>query len=235
MLTKILTPFYLPLVLEMPALKTCGGQRSLKPGASPSQQANSARDGNKPAASSYTLVTPAGPFSAAPGNLCSGPGWDPKDSSEQEQIHGELEHISPSLSSKAMVENKTWWWEPRAQPFISPLLWHKNSGKATPFSISALRALSDLVWESGFVWGGKILVLFSTSHLDTGCSTTSWAAKLTIPHQRLHHMSVSRCEGGWPPWPRDLEAPCGSCYGDVLPLKHFQSWLGLSAWRTKLS
>lgn len=115
MLTKILTPFSLPLVLEMPALKTCGGQRSLKPDASPSQQANSACNGDKPTASSYTLVTSAGPFSAAPGNLCSGPGWDPEDSSEQEQIHEELKHISPPLSSKAMVENNMWQWDPRAK------------------------------------------------------------------------------------------------------------------------
>lgn len=234
MLTKILTPFSLPLVLEMPALKTCGGQRSLKPDASPSQQANSACNRDKPTASSYTLVTSAGPFSAAPGNLCSGPGWDPEDSSEQEQIHEELKHISPPLSSKAMVENNMWQWDPRAQTLISPLLWHKNSGKASPFSISALRALPDLVCKSEFIWGGKILVLFSTSQLDTGCSTISWSANLTIPHQRLHHMSMSRCEGGWPPWPRDLEALCVPCSGVVLSLKCFQSWLGLSAWHTKL-
>lgn len=80
-----------------------------------------------------------------------------------------------------MEENSTWQRDPRAQYFISPLLWCKTSGKVAPFSVSALRVLPGLARKRGFIWEGRTLVLFSTPHLDMGCSTIPWAAKPTTP------------------------------------------------------
>lgn len=129
----------------------------------------------------HSLVMSAGPFSATPGNLSTGPGWDLKDSSEREQIHEEIKNISPPLCSKATEDNNTWQWDPRARYFISPLLWCKTFDKATPFPVSAFMVLPGLVRKRWFIWEGRTLALFSSPHLGMGCSTIPWAAKPTTP------------------------------------------------------
>lgn len=181
--TRILTPFSLPLMLEIPASKSY----EVRGASSPVQLLH-----NRPtlpvmetspllvSVLTRSLVMSTGAFSAAPGSLSSGLGWDTKDRSKREQIHEELKHISP-LSSKAMEENTTWQWDPRAQYFLSPLLWCKTSGKATPVSVSAWRVLLGLAHKCGFIWEGRTSVLFTTPHLDMGCSTIPQAAKPTTP------------------------------------------------------
>jgi len=75
--TRILTPFSLPLVLEMPASKACGVRGASSPVQLLSNWTTLPAMETGPLLVSFptdSLVVSAGRFSAALGNLSSGPG-----------------------------------------------------------------------------------------------------------------------------------------------------------------
>lgn len=128
----------------------------------------------------HSLVMSAGPFSAAPGNLSSGLGWDPKDSNEWEQIREELKRISPSLSSKAMEENSTWHLGPQGIVFyfstaLMQDLWQSHS--FLPFSFEGFARFIMQVW----IHLREDFSVVQHPSRVMGCSTIPQAARLTAP------------------------------------------------------
>lgn len=171
---RIIKTFSLLLVLETPAPKTCGVRGASNPVQFLYNQLILPVLGISSAGvCSYTQPgCVCRSLACCPWNLNSGLAWDPRDSSEWEQIHVELQHISPPLSSKAMEETSQWQRDPREVSFTSPLLWCVSSGRATPFSAPAMRALPGQVWKHRLAWARGILVLLCTPHVGTGYSTT---------------------------------------------------------------